>query len=130
MYSKIMLIYGGVILCLALIYLVWRGKYVGGEGFADAAAGEPEFVMLYADWCGHCKKAKPDFEKLAASSPLNIGTQKVRVRLVDGETEEAKKFSVEGFPTFILMKPDGSQVRYEGGRNVDGYKEFLTQQLA
>lgn len=122
-----MLIYGGVVLCLVLLYLTWMGGKVQ-EGFAAGEKG-PEFVMIYADWCGHCKRAKPDFEKFAANSPLNIGKQKVYVKMVNGDSEEGKLLGVEGYPTFRLYKPDGSFVEYKGSRSVDGYKEFLVQQL-
>jgi thiol-disulfide isomerase/thioredoxin len=127
MKSNVMLIYGGIVLCLVLTYLIWSGY--AQEGF-ESSTKEPEFVMIYADWCGHCKKAKPDFEKLAAGSPLNIGTQKVYVRMVNADTEEGKALGAEGFPTFRLYKPDGRMVEYKGGRSIDQYKEFITHELA
>lgn len=126
MNSKTMIVYGGIVLCLALVFLVWTGGKSMSEGFADKG---PEFVMIYADWCGHCKKAKPDFEQLAAQSPLNIGEHKVYIRLVNGDSEEGKALKVEGYPTFRLYKPDGRMVEYKGGRSIDQYKEFLVQEL-
>jgi thioredoxin domain-containing protein 5 len=126
MRSKTMIIYGGVVLCLALLFLVWTGSSQMAEGFADKG---PEFVMIYADWCGHCKKAKPDFEALAAQSPLNIGEHKVYVRMINGESEEGKALKVEGYPTIRLYKPDGRMVEYKGGRAIDQYKEFIVKEL-
>ncbi len=126
MNSKTMIIYGGIVLCLSILFLVWTGGQQVAEGFAEKG---PEFVMIYADWCGHCKKAKPDFEKFAAQSPLNIGQHKVYIRMVNGDSEEGKALKVEGYPTFRLYKPDGRMVEYKGGRSVDQYKEFLVQEL-
>lgn len=126
---KHMLVYGLIVLCLVIMYVVWVGRRASAEGFQAGKDG-PEFVMIYAEWCGHCKKVKPDFEKFAANSPLNIGNQKVYVRMVDGESEEGKALGAEGFPTFRLYKPDGRMVEYTGGRNVDEYKEFLTRELS
>ncbi len=124
-----MIIYGGVILCLVLLYLVSRGQR-SYEGFAQSGVRGPEFVMIYADWCHFCQEVKPGFEQLAANSPLNIGNQKVYVRLVNGDSEEGKALKVEGYPTFRLYKPDGRMVEYKGGRSIDQYKEFLTSELA
>jgi thiol-disulfide isomerase/thioredoxin len=121
------IVYGGVVLCLALLFLIWRGNNNVSEGFAEKG---PEFVMIYADWCGHCQKAKPDFDELAKASPLNIGTNKVYLRGVNGESDEGKLLKVEGYPTFRLYKPDGRMVEYTGGRGIDQYKEFLTKELA
>ncbi len=127
MNPKTMIIYGGIVLCLSILLLIWTGSQRPVEGFADKG---PEFVMIHADWCGHCKNAKPDFEKLAAESPLNIGQNKVYVRLVNGESEEGKALKVEGYPTFRLYKPDGRMVEYTGGRTIGEYKEFLAKELA
>jgi thiol-disulfide isomerase/thioredoxin len=127
MRSSIMIIYGGVVLCLALLFLVWIGRQqMMFEGFTEKG---PEFVMIYADWCGHCKKVKPEFDKLAAQSPLIIGEHKVYVRMINGDSEEGKTFKVEGYPTFRLYKPDGRMVEYKGGRSIDQYKEFIMQEL-
>ena len=127
MRSNTMIIYGGVLLCLSLLLLVWTGSQEAiAEGFAEKG---PEFVMIYADWCGHCKTAKPDFESLAAKSPLNIGEHKVYIRMVNGDSEEGKALKVEGYPTFRLYKPDGRMVEYKGGRSIDQYKEFIVSEL-
>jgi thiol-disulfide isomerase/thioredoxin len=127
MNSRTMMVYGGLVLCLALILLIWNGDRSMTEGFAEKG---PEFVMIYADWCGHCKTAKPDFEKMAAESPLNIGEHKVYIRMVNGDSDEGKALKVEGYPTFRLYKPDGRMVEYKGGRSVDQYKEFIVKELA
>jgi thiol-disulfide isomerase/thioredoxin len=34
------------------------------EAFNNNSNSQPMFVMYYADWCGHCKRTKPEFQKL------------------------------------------------------------------
>ena len=70
-----------------------------------------QLVLFYADWCGHCKKIKPDWD--AASK--EIGDEKIiKVNVGDG-TEEHKKtmneYGIQGFPTIIIFengKPNGT----------------------
>ena len=70
-----------------------------------------QLVLFYADWCGHCKKIKPDWD--AASK--EIGNEKmIKVNVGDG-TEEHKKtmseYGIQGFPTIIIFengKPKGT----------------------
>ncbi len=37
-----------------------------GEGsrFDEEIVRKPAFIKYYADWCGHCQKLKPEWEKL------------------------------------------------------------------
>ena len=54
-------------------------------------------VVVYADWCGHCKNFKPDMEKAARQSS--------KVVLLNSDTPEGKKFmkenNVNGFPSIV-----------------------------
>jgi thioredoxin-like negative regulator of GroEL len=40
----------------------------------------------------------------------------------------AAGFEIDGYPTFYLEK-DGQKIKYSGPRNVDGFRQFLQQQL-
>jgi thiol-disulfide isomerase/thioredoxin len=91
----------------------------------------PTFTMYYADWCGHCKTAKPEFESLVAKSPMDINGVKCNVRMVSPEKqpELAKGKSIKGFPTFLMETPDGKSVEYKGPRSTDGYLKFINETL-
>merc|ERR1712146_748336 len=41
-------------------------------------------VMFYAPWCGHCKKLKPDWEKLGQATDCN----KVTIARIDCDNED------------------------------------------
>ena len=55
--------------------------------------------MFYAPWCGHCKKAKPEYEKAGEHYKDD---RKVWYAGVDCTIEKktCEQFDVKGFPTF------------------------------
>ena len=71
------------------------------KGMTDKSEGPPitkdSVVVVYADWCGHCKNFKPDMEKAARQSS--------KVILLNSDTPEGKKFmkenNVTGFPSVV-----------------------------
>ena len=108
---------------------MWYASSKGSESFQNPS--EPTFTMYYADWCGHCKTAKPEFEKLVAKSPVDVNGVKCNVRLVSPEKqpELAKGKPVKGFPTFLMETPDGKMVEYKGPRSTTGYLAFINKTL-
>jgi thiol-disulfide isomerase/thioredoxin len=115
---------GIVLVALIVILVVIRLKL--SEGFQGAG---PLVVICKADWCGHCKKAAPEFEKLMAASPITLanGTQAtVKILDADQDKEEVKKYNVKGYPSILIV--NGSETTdYPGERTKDGIIEFLNQ---
>jgi len=100
------------------------------EGFANvvsaSAAESSIFTMYYADWCGHCQRAKPEFMKLGSTQ--TIGGRSVSIKLVNPETnpDDAAGVDVKGYPTIVLKK--GSQmIEYAGERTHEAFVSFLQQ---
>lgn len=109
------------ILILLLILLRMEGRqYEGFEGSSK------KVVVFKADWCGHCQKAAPEFEKMAASPMTLKNGSKVPVQILDADKdkEEVKKYTVKGFPT-ILIVDGANQTEYPGERTQAGVLEFL-----
>jgi thiol-disulfide isomerase/thioredoxin len=101
-------------------------------GFQSGAAPAMNtFTMYYADWCPHCKTAKPEMEELVAKSPITVGNTKCAIRMIQPEEqpEEAKGKPVKGFPTFLLETTEGETVEYKGKRSAQGYLDFLNEKL-
>lgn len=99
------------------------------DGFADGS--DSIFYIIKAEWCGHCKKAMPEFKKLVDASPLSLGSgEKVEIKMLDGDSDkeaiDAMGYKVRGFPTMILKKGT-SFTEYPGERTAEGVKAFLEQ---
>ena len=115
----------GMVLLVLIVILVLI-RYKVNEGFQGAG---PMVVICKAEWCGHCKKAAPEFDKLSASSPITLsnGTQAtVKILDADHDKEEIKKYNVRGYPSILIV--NGSDTtEYPGERTSKGVIDFLNQ---
>jgi thiol-disulfide isomerase/thioredoxin len=121
---------------LVLVGLIVFGKYphLLQQGFQSGSSAPPEvptFTMFYADWCGHCKKAKPDFVEFMGDGTKTIGSKTVKIEMVNADSGNPKveAFQVKGYPTFCLQTTDGKITEFKGKRETAGYLEFLNTQL-
>lgn len=119
-------LYVGIVLVLIWVaYRLYVSFSIKSEGFASAGT---TFTMYYADWCGHCKSAKPEFQKLGATQ--TIAGKPVTIRMVNPETQPdaAAGADIRGYPTIVLMN-GGSKVEYQGERSYAGFLSFLQQNV-
>ncbi|HEY5742944.1 MAG TPA: thioredoxin family protein [Terrimicrobiaceae bacterium] len=105
----------------------WQSDY---KAALEQAAKENKMVLLDftgSDWCGWCIKlrkdtfSKPEFRKLAAEKlvlvEIDFPRQKEQTAEVKKQNEDLlERFGVQGFPTLVLLDPQGK----EAARNV-GY---------
>jgi thiol-disulfide isomerase/thioredoxin len=76
-----------------------------------SAAHKIVFVDFYTTWCAPCKRLDATTWKEAAVAKL-IAQHAVALRL-DAEKEGkalATKYSVDAYPTLLLLKPDGTEI--------------------
>ncbi|GMI31870.1 hypothetical protein TrCOL_g7474 [Triparma columacea] len=90
--------------------------------------GKTVFLKFFAPWCGHCKKLKPDWDKLMDAFD---GSKSALVADVDC-TAEGKPLcesnGVQGFPTLKWGDPSALE-SYEGARSYDALKKFADENL-
>lgn len=114
------------ILSILLILLVLLRFYNNrmSEGFESATRS---VIICKADWCGHCKKAAPEFQKLLSASPITLkdGT-KATVKILDADKDksEISQYKVKGYPS-VLIVDGGQTTEYPGERTASGIIDFL-----
>ena len=91
------------ILAILLILLVLLRLYHSRmyEGFESSGKS---VVICKADWCGHCKKAAPEFQKLLAASPITLKDgSKAVVKILDADKDKSEigQYKVKGFKQII-----------------------------
>lgn len=122
MKPKIVLILSVLAVLLVALYLSQKcSMYEGFEGSGKS------LVICKADWCGHCKKAAPEFQKLLGASPMTLKDgSKINVKILDADKDKAEigKYNVRGYPT-ILIDNNGQTTEYPGERTASAIMEFL-----
>lgn len=110
---------GVALVVLFIAYKVYV-NYSRTEKFSE----EKKIVFVYADWCGHCTRFKPEWSKVEQECKgRNITTTALNVD--DAQNSEfINKYEVNSFPTLLVFK--GSQFqKYEGDRTTDQIVDFV-----
>jgi thioredoxin-related protein len=114
----------------------WETNYSAALG---QAAEQNKMVLLDftgSDWCGWCVKlqkdtfSKPEFQKFAAESlvlvELDFPRGKQQGEELKRQNEElAEKFGVQGFPTLVLLDPQGKEAARNVGYLAGGPEAFI-----
>lgn len=96
--------------------------------------GNPVLVMVQSNKCGHCIRAKPEFQALADSGEVLCATIST-----DGDKPTERAImpfmstiypDFQGVPTYILFLDDGSRIPYmSGDRSANSLLKFVQETL-
>jgi len=144
--STTWIIIGAVILfsILATVYYFYyvapqaKAKYKANSEHLmkdDGSSKNAELLFFFADWCPHCKTAKPIWNDLKAQyENKTINGYKVIFTEVNCSEETAEvdkmmnQYNVEGYPTIKLLK-DGQVIEYDAKPSKDTLNQFLNTVL-
>jgi len=113
-----------------------------GDNYKDAlaaAAKDNKKVLLDftgSDWCGWCIRLKKEtFDQPAFKEYADKNLVLVEVDFPQGKTLPAavktqndglqEKYQVQGFPTLVLLSPDGKVIKQQSGYIPGGPKGFI-----
>ncbi|KAL8448677.1 hypothetical protein Emed_003586 [Eimeria media] len=101
---------------------------------ADTFKSMDVLLLVYAPWCGHCKKLDPiyeEFGKLVADSKSS--SESLVVAKMDGTANKLpdEKYKVTGFPTvWFFKKGSDTPIKFMGERTTRGLASFVKQHAA
>ena len=132
-------ILGGIAIFLAFIYVLrpflpFKEKFEDGGNDPDINNGEiSKFYFFYTTWCGWSKKAWPhweEFKRMVETRKVTYGGKGIKLIAVDADEHKdlAKKFNIEGYPSFRLQTGD-TTIDFKGAPSVDKFREFLKDKL-
>tara|TARA_B100000214_G_C23931916_1_gene611166 strand:- start:204 stop:1043 length:840 start_codon:yes stop_codon:yes gene_type:complete len=91
-----------------------------GGASGGGSAGDLEVHMVYGSWCGHSRNALPAFDELVPMTDIktSVGSS-VKFIKTEDTSDGMKQFregepTVRGFPTYMVVKPDGSRQELNG----------------
>lgn len=82
-------------------------------------------ILFYANWCGHCQKFKPEWEKFKQQYGKEIKCEEHEDASMDRNL--MKKYGVQGYPTIIIII-NGETREYQGQRTADGIYAYIKKQ--
>jgi len=101
----------------------------------NVSNGTAELLFFYANWCPHCKAAKPIWNELKNEyENKKINGYKIIFTEIDcsEETKEVDKmmnqYNIEGYPTIKLLK-DGEVIEYDAKPSKETLVQFLNTVL-
>ena len=118
-----------VVICVLLVVLLVLVIYYvkqNNEGFQNNNAEKCDVYVFVADWCPHCKNAKPAIAELKNNAPANVTVNVVNES--DANSRELMtKYKVRGFPTIFLVKADGTMVEFVERVSADNLNNFVVK---
>lgn len=101
----------------------------------SSSSKSAELLFFFADWCPHCKAAKPIWNDLKSEyQNKTINGYEVVFTEVDCSNETAEveqlmnKYNIEGYPTIKLLK-DGQVIEYDAKPSKATLTQFLNTVL-
>lgn len=131
--KKVLILLGFLLVLFAIYkYYLKEGFESTPEDLEDKIAGQKSAVLFHADWCGHCKKFIPQWDKLS-STWEEQGNDVKLFKVECGKPSEKKehseimeKYNIKGYPTIMIFN-NGSATEYTGNRDISAISEHLKQ---
>ena len=140
--KKLMIVVFALVLFIGISYYVYvtyiapklNPDFVPNNELVEESASsssEAEIYFFHTQWCPHCKKAMPIWQKVKdefEGKTINGNTLYFREVDCDEDEETADKFNVEGYPTIKLVK-DSQVIEYDAKVEYETLVEFINTSM-
>tara|TARA_B100001094_G_C17803066_1_gene610054 strand:+ start:241 stop:672 length:432 start_codon:yes stop_codon:yes gene_type:complete len=118
------------IFCILLVYSIFnKDKLLNTQKNKEKFTVnnlDNTFTMYYADWCGHCQRAKPHFTKFMER--INSENGKFKCRMISDKDTQDSDIEIDGYPMFVLRK-NGEKIDFDDSRDENGFERFIKKYL-
>ena len=116
------------------IYIYTRPKLLtqlNGDEPTKTSDSDAELIFFFANWCPHCKEAKPQWEEIKKEyNGKTVNGYNIIFTEIDcsNESDEVKQFTkqydIEGYPTIKLVK-DEQIIDYDAKPDKSTIEKFI-----
>jgi thiol-disulfide isomerase/thioredoxin len=106
-------------------------EHYSSNSSGSSTGKESEIILFYADWCPHCKTAKPEWEQVKAEyNGKTVNGYTLLFTEVNCTNESAdvermmNTYKIEGFPTIKLIK-DNQVVDFDAKPTKSTLTQFI-----
>lgn len=80
--------------------------------------GNPGLLLIYANWCGHCKRFKPTYNELCQQMGSKFPCVSIEDEQLNNNSKLVSKLNFQGYPTIKFFDQHGKLLGdYNGDRN-------------
>ena len=111
---------------LVLIWKLWK-PLITPKPKREVQKDKANLYFFHTDWCGHCQKAMPEWEKLE-SGPKQFGNTEVSFIRVNAEKDRktADLYEINAYPTIKLETSTGLYTYSEGPPTAEKLTNYLS----
>ncbi|AYV84662.1 MAG: putative thioredoxin [Hyperionvirus sp.] len=107
----------GILIVIIIILLITNFQKVT-EHFNQP---KHKLCLYRAGYCGACTRFKPIWDKFVGQNK----SDRVVIESVDCQKDSNLCKNIDGYPTVMLHKNDGTNVEFTGARTVDALNDFV-----
>jgi len=122
-----------ILALIIIVLLVWRlWKPFVAPPKREVPVNQARLYFFHTDWCGFCKKAMPEWEKLEAFVNENPKFDNTMLKLVSVNAEKdratATLYEVDAYPTIKLETREGLYT-FNKAATYDNLLQFVRETL-
>ena len=127
-----------IITLFVIIYvthIMYKTYKITNESFNDEETKDANLYFFYANWCPHCKTAKPEMEKVKNNfhqRTINGYTLKINYVDCSNDSQESKllmsKYNIQGYPT-VIIDIGGEVIEYDNKVTYNNVETFISDVL-